>query len=96
MCYKSGGVGPAAAAAGSAEEVGKKDKPVANIAAHNVIIICGNFYHLYLWQRTQFKEPLRRAYKKLLVFWTCVQSWDRKDKARMWLTPQVGYERKWI
>lgn len=37
------GVGPAAAAAGSAEEVGKKDKPVANIAAHNVIIICGNF-----------------------------------------------------
>ena len=35
--------GGCSAAAGSAEEVEKKDKPVANIAAHNVIIICGNF-----------------------------------------------------
>lgn len=69
-----------ARAATSAEEV-EKDKPVANIAADNIIIICGNVRIFTCGNKLNSKSLCVAPTKKLLVFSTRMQNRNCKDKA---------------
>lgn len=75
------------------EAEGKKDKPLANIAACSIIIISGNFTTSTCGSKQQAQYC---AHKKLLVFWTCVRHGEHKNKAGMLLTPKERYEEEWI
>lgn len=74
----------------SAGEV-EKDKPVANIATHNIIIISGNFSTSTCDSKQGLGNLCIAPTKKPLVLRAELRL---QNKAGMLLTPQVGYERE--